>query len=83
MLDVGLPGVPERFEVDAVYMYVCLCFLPAGCYCRSAAVSVWLLRVEVSPRVALVGFVVYIVALELVLLRVGSASDFPCGFSIH
>jgi hypothetical protein len=29
MLDVGIPIVPERLEVM-------LCFLPAGCYCRSA-----------------------------------------------
>jgi hypothetical protein len=79
----GMPMVPQRLEVDAVYIRTCLCFLPAGCYCCSAAVSAWLLRVEISPRVAVVGFVVYIVALELILLRVGSPADFHSTSSLY
>jgi hypothetical protein len=43
----------------------------------------WLLGMETSPRVALVGFVVNIVALGLGFLLAEPASDFPCEFSFH
>jgi hypothetical protein len=53
------------------------CFLPA----EAQAVSMWLLGTETNPTVAVVGFVVNIVALGLGFLRAVPVSDFPCEFS--